>query len=33
MRREGSEFVYSSDDGFDSTDEITRLETPDEPFA
>lgn len=33
MRREGLEYVYSFDDGFDSVDGIVRLETPDDPFA
>lgn len=32
MRREGVEYLYSFDDGFDSVPEITRLTTADDPF-
>ena len=33
MQRAEIEYLYSFDDGFDSVDEITRLTTPDSPFA
>lgn len=33
MEREGIEFLYSFDDDFDALEEITRLETPDNPFS
>lgn len=32
MQREGIEYLYSFDDGFDSVPEVTRLTTPDNPF-
>ncbi|SIR92066.1 hypothetical protein SAMN05421858_4533 [Haladaptatus litoreus] len=32
MQREGIEYLYSFDDDFDVIEEITRLETPDNPF-
>lgn len=32
MEREGIEYLYSFDDDFDAIEEITRLETPDNPF-
>jgi len=32
MQREGIEYLYSFDDDFDVLEEITRLETPDNPF-
>ncbi|WP_266082836.1 type II toxin-antitoxin system VapC family toxin [Haladaptatus caseinilyticus] len=32
MQREGIEYLYSFDDDFDVFEEITRLETPDNPF-
>ncbi len=32
MQREGIEYLYSFDDGFDSVSGITRLTTPDNPF-
>lgn len=33
MDRTGLEYLYSFDDDFDRLDHITRLETPDDPFA
>lgn len=33
MRRHGVEYMYSFDDDFDGIDGVTRLETPDDPFA
>jgi hypothetical protein len=33
MQREGIEYLYSFDDDFDALGGITRLETPDNPFA
>ena len=33
MRREGLQYVYSFDDDFDAVEGITRVETPDDPFA
>jgi hypothetical protein len=33
MQREGVEYLYSFDDDFDGVDWITRLATPDNPFA
>ena len=33
MHRAEIEYFYSFDDGFDSVDEITRLTTPENPFA
>jgi predicted nucleic acid-binding protein len=32
MGREGIEYLYSFDDDFDAVENITRLETPDNPF-
>jgi predicted nucleic acid-binding protein len=32
MQREGIEYLYSFDDGFDGVDGVTRLETADNPF-
>jgi uncharacterized protein len=32
MQREGIEYLYSFDDDFDIIEDITRLETPDNPF-
>ena len=32
MQREGIEHLYSFDDDFDTLNDITRLETPDNPF-
>jgi predicted nucleic acid-binding protein len=32
MEREGIEFLYSFDDDFDALDDISRLETPHDPF-
>lgn len=32
MQRTGIEFLYSFDDDFDDIEDITRLETPDNPF-
>jgi len=32
MQREGIEYLYSFDDDFDALDEISRLETPTNPF-
>lgn len=32
MQREGIEYLYSFDDGFDSVSQITRLTTPENPF-
>lgn len=32
MHREGIEYLYSFDDDFDAVDDITRLETADNPF-
>jgi predicted nucleic acid-binding protein len=31
IQREGIEYLYSFDDGFDGIDEVTRLETVDNP--
>lgn len=33
MERTGLEYRYSFDDGFDRVEHVTRLETPDDPFA
>jgi len=33
MEREGIEYLYSFDDDFDALEEITRLETPENPFS
>jgi predicted nucleic acid-binding protein len=33
MEREGIEYLYSFDGDFDELDDITRLETPDNPFV
>lgn len=33
MRREGLTYLYSFDDDFDGVEGITRLDTPDNPFA
>lgn len=33
MEREGVEYLYSFDDDFDVLDDLTRLSTPDNPFA
>jgi predicted nucleic acid-binding protein len=33
MQREGIEYLYAFDDDFDALDDITRLETPDNPFS
>jgi predicted nucleic acid-binding protein len=33
MQREGIEYLYAFDDDFDALDDITRLETPDDPFS
>lgn len=33
MEREGIEYLYSFDDDFDAIEGLTRLETPDNPFA
>lgn len=33
MHRTGLEYLYSFDDDFDRLEHITRLETPDDPFA
>lgn len=33
MRRDGIEYLYSFDDDFDAVEEITRLETADNPFS
>ncbi|WP_227380001.1 type II toxin-antitoxin system VapC family toxin [Haladaptatus halobius] len=33
MQREGIEYLYSFDDDFDVIGDITRLETPDNPFS
>lgn len=33
MEREGIEYLYSFDDGFDAVEGLTRLETPHNPFA
>ncbi len=33
MQREGIEYLYSFDDDFDTLGAVTRLETPDNPFA
>jgi len=33
MRRTGIDYLYSFDDDFDAVGEITRLETPTNPFA
>jgi predicted nucleic acid-binding protein len=33
MQREGIEYLYSFDDDFDALGGVTRLETPDNPFA
>lgn len=32
MQREGIEFLYSFDDGFDAVEDLTRLNTADNPF-
>ncbi|GGM50800.1 type II toxin-antitoxin system VapC family toxin [Haloarcula argentinensis] len=32
MQREGIEYLYSFDDDFDAVNDITRLETPNNPF-
>jgi predicted nucleic acid-binding protein len=32
MQREGIEYVYSFDDDFDAVEDVTRLDTPDNPF-
>jgi predicted nucleic acid-binding protein len=32
MQREGIEYLYSFDDDFDAANDITRLETPNNPF-
>lgn len=33
MRREGLEYIHSFDGDFDSIENVTRLDTPDDPFA
>jgi hypothetical protein len=33
MRRDGIDYLYSFDDGFDSVPGVTRLSTPDDPFG
>jgi len=33
MEREGIEYLYSFDDDFDALEDITRLETPNNPFS
>lgn len=33
MQRENIEYLYSFDDDFDALDDITRLDTPDNPFT
>ena len=33
MEREGLEYLYSFDDDFDALEDITRLETPENPFS
>jgi uncharacterized protein len=33
MQREGIEYLYSFDDDFDTVDDLTRLETADNPFS
>lgn len=33
MQRTGIEYLYSFDDDFDAVDDVTRLETADNPFA
>lgn len=33
MQREGIEFLYSFDDGFDAVEDLTRLNTADNPFS
>lgn len=33
MQREGIEYLYSFDDDFDVINDITRLETPNNPFS
>lgn len=33
MRRTGIEYLYSFDDDFDAVEDVTRLETPSDPFA
>lgn len=33
MQRDGIEYLYSFDGDFDAVDDLTRLETPDDPFS
>jgi predicted nucleic acid-binding protein len=33
MEREGIEYCYAFDDDFDDVEHVTRLQTPDDPFA